>query len=167
MELDATLTTPGAASTSWSYAIASLPDGRFKAFVKAVDTAGNTHSEVERRFDVGAVDLIVPTGAIDTPAVDELVPSPVTLGGWAADNVGVDHVRVELRNRDTNQWLRSDGTLGSWEALTASLTVPGGTATDWSYITPALPAGRYKLFITVFDAAGNDTGQIIRNFEIT
>jgi len=166
MELTATLASPGAPTTAWTFDIVTIPDGRYKAFVKAVDAAGNTHAEIERKFDVGSVDIIVPTGDITDPDVDEDLPSPVTLAGWGADNVGVDNVVVELRNRDTNQWLRSDGTLGSWEELAATLTLPGGTTTDWSYVTPVLPAGRYKMFITVFDAAGNNTGQIIRNFDV-
>jgi len=166
MELDGVMASPGAPSTTWSYLINNISDGRYKAFIRSFDSAGNTHTKIERKFDVGTVDLIVPTGDITAPEVDEIVPSPVTLGGWGADNVGVDRVQVELRNRDTNQWLRSDGTLGSWEALTATLTNPGAPNTDWGYVTPALPDGRYKMFITVFDAAGNNTGQILRNFEI-
>jgi len=166
MELDGVLASPGAPSTSWSYLINNIPDGRYKVFVRSFDAAGNTHTKIERKFDVGAVDLLVPTGDITDPDVDEIVPSPVTLSGWGADNIGVDNVRVELRNRDINQWLGSAGTLGPWEALAATLTSPGAPNTDWSYVTPVLPDGRYKMFITVFDAAGNSTGQIIRNFEI-
>ncbi len=167
MELNAALTTPGAQSTGWSHVISTIGSGRYKAFVRAIDSAGNTHTKVERKFDVGSVDLIVPTGGITDPDADEVVPSPVTLAGWAGDNVGVDRAQVEVRNRDTGQWLRADGTLGSWQPLDGVLTVPGGANTDWSYVTPVLPDGRYKMLVTVFDAAGNNTGQLVRNFRIT
>ena len=167
MEVNATLVLPGGASVTWSYSIATILNGRYKAYVRAVDTSGNTHAKIERKFDVGTVDLILPTGTITAPLENETLPSPVVLAGLGEDNVGVDHVRIELRNRDTALWLRSDGTFGGWQALTATLADPGAGSTIWTYVTPDLVDGRYKMFITVYDGAGNKSQQLIRKFRVS
>jgi len=166
---DISVANPGATTTGWSHQVTNIDDGRYSFWVFAKDAAGNTSLSDNRKFDVlnGVADNIDPTGIIVNPIQDSTIPSPVTLDGTAADNVGVTNVAVELRNRDTNQWLRVDGTLGAWELLTANLDNPGATATDWEFITPVLPDGRYKMWITVSDAAGNSTERIERRFELS
>ncbi len=169
MELSATLGTPGGASTTWQYDTPVMPDGRYRVYVRAVDAAGNQQVKINRKFVVAAngADTEAPVAVIDQPLADSTIPSPVTMSGTATDNVGVTQVVVELRNRDTGQWLRSDGTLGSWMELDATLGTPGGTSTTWQYVTPSLPAGRYKMFIKGVDAAGNLQTEVIRKFVIS
>ncbi len=169
MELQATLGTPGGTSTTWQYDTPTMPDGRYRVYVRAVDAAGNQQVKINRKFVVAAngADTEAPVAVIDQPVADSTIPSPVTMSGTATDNVGVTQVVVELRNRDTGQWLRDDGTLGSWMELQATLGTPGGTSTTWQYVTPTLPAGRYKMFIKGVDAAGNLQTEVIRKFQIS
>ncbi|MGI9608738.1 MAG: metallophosphoesterase family protein, partial [Acidimicrobiia bacterium] len=111
---------------------------------------------------------IIPTapaaGVADTsrPSVtvnqtrDVVLDSPIRLSGIAADNVGVDRVRVSIRDRSTKKWLQPNGTWRSEEhRFTAQLHAGrGAKSTGWSW-NRQLPAGSYFANIRVADAAGN------------
>ncbi|MDZ5621530.1 PA14 domain-containing protein [Nocardioides sp. HM23] len=104
-------------------------------------------------------DTVAPDATITTPAKNSTVPAgTVTSTGTATDNVGVNQVRVGVRNRTTNQWLQANGTWGSTYAYRlASLSSPNATSTNWS-INVNLPAGNYAFDARARDAAGNLDG---------
>ena len=119
-------------STSWT---ASVPIqlGTNVLTVTAQDAAGNTATASLTVTGVGAVP---PTVAITSPTSSSIystTSSSLTLGGTAADNVGVTQVT----------WVNSAG--GSGTAT--------GT-TSWTASVPIQP-GANVLTVTAQDAAGN------------
>ena len=153
---DATLTNPGQPNIDWSF-IVPLPDGNYALSARATDLAGNEQSiSPWRHFNVDANDATDPSIDADFAFGHTFGTSPVTLSGAASDNVGVDMVRVAIRNRNNGLWLQDDmTTFGPFHRFDATLTNPGQPATDWSYMVP-LPDGNYALSARATDLAGND-----------
>ncbi len=99
-------------------------------------------------------DTVPPDATVSSPTNNQVLSSGiVTLTGLTTDNQAVSRVRVAIQNRDTSAWLRSDGSLGAWMYLEASIS-GSGTSAVWTYVTPSLPAGRYKANVIAVDAAG-------------
>jgi hypothetical protein len=123
-------------ATSKSYT--GLANGSYTFFVKARDAAGNEDATpASQSFTVNIPDTTPPTVTITTPttaATYSTSSSPLTLGGTAADNVGVTQVT----------WANDRG--GSGTAT--------GT-TSWTAGGIALQGGTNILTVTARDAAGN------------
>ena len=71
-----------------------------------------------------------------------------------------------MRNRDTGDWLRSDGTWGAWELLHADVDTPGAANVNWTLDIDAAPAARYKVSVRAVDNAGNSHGWVETRFEV-
>ena len=155
--IEATVDDPGATATSWSFST-TLPDGRWAVTPRAEDTSGNRDStRSQHRFDVAATvdDTVEPDGTITSPATGQTLASEaITVTGTASDNVAVASVEIVVKNRDTGQWLRTDGTLGAFQWLSTTLVDPGEVTTDWS-ADLNLGAGRWAVVARVTDQAGN------------
>lgn len=166
-KLNAPLASAGAASTAYSFS-RTLPDGRFKANVWAVDGAGkDTTPRVTRRFEVDTViDLEDPTVAITNPAPDSTIGPAVVVDGVASDDVAVDHVYLAVLDRDTGDWLRANGSWGAWQKLSAPLDSPGAEDTAFAFAR-TLPAARYKVNVWAVDSSGKDTNpRAVVKFEV-
>ncbi len=100
-------------------------------------------------------DTVPPNATVNSPTTNQVLANPVvTFSGAATDNQHVSRVRLAVQNRDAKTWLRSDGTLGKWMYLDATLSADTGTSVTWSYVTPSLPPGRYKANVIAIDDAG-------------
>ena len=96
-------------------------------------------------FNVAADDTTAPVIDADFAFGDTFTTSPITLSGTATDNVGVDQVRVAIRDRNAGLWLQDDmTTFGPFRRFDATLSNPGAPATDRSFDVP-LPDGNYAL----------------------
>ena len=116
---------------------------------------------------VYAGDVSAPTATIASPVEDEELTMPATLSGTATDDIGVAAVEVQVRNRDTGDWLRSDGTWGAWQLLTASIDAPGSPNVNWTFDIAAAPAGaRYKVSVRAVDNADNTHAWVERRFTV-
>ncbi len=125
-----------AGTTSWSAAGIVLKAGSNLITVTASDAAGN-HSAATLSVSYTPPDTTAPTVAITAPtsaATFSTSTAPLTLGGTAADNVGVVAVN----------WTNSLGGAG---------TATGTSA--WSVPTIALKSGLNTITVTASDAAGN------------
>ena len=97
-------------------------------------------------FGLGGGASAKPLVTITSPATGSTLPNPngsVTISGSASDDVGVDRVLVSIKDRNSSKWW--DGTARTWSKYfvenRASLTSPGGTATNWSLSLPVATTG--------------------------
>ena len=159
-QFDAPVATPGGPSSTWSIDLpAGLDLGEYHIWARGHDEAGNaTDPSVRVRFAIGdgaPPDTTAPVATITNPTANQIVTGAIVIDGTAADDEDVASVRVEVRNRDTNEWLKPDGTLGTWAPLDGVLVDAGAGTVTWSYDIAALPAGRYVVYVSAFDSAGN------------
>ena len=172
----ATLSARGTPSTDWSLSL-NLPEGSYAADVVAVDAKGNVDpTSAYRPFTVklgsgGAADTERPTVTVTSPTNGQTVATTsVTASGNAADNVGVDAVRVAVYNRDgdaSTRWLQADGTWGpTYTSRPATLGTPGAKSTSWSQ-SFTLSDGRYAFDVRSRDKAGNEpTSSVFQPFVV-
>lgn len=144
-------------STGWQLAT-SLVAGNYTLSATAVDATGNADaSPATRSFAVGTQqgpDTVAPNTSITSPVNNQsLTNRVVVLTGLSTDNQAVARVQVALLNVSTKKWLRSNGTFGSWMYLEATL-VGSGTSAQWTYTTPSLAPGTYRVNAISIDAVG-------------
>jgi hypothetical protein len=147
------------ATTGWQLS-GTLPNGAYALTAAAVDASTNADlSPATRTFSVsagGGPDTVAPNGTLSVPTNNQVFTGGVvTMSGGATDNIDVGRVGVAIRNTATGQWLRSNGTFGAWMILDATVTADNGTSVTWSFTTPNLPVGSYRVNVELFDAAGN------------
>ena len=169
---NATLGSPGAPSTTWSFGWAAPAAGSYSVQVRADDTSGNqdpTKPTVSFTVTSGAPDTQAPTPTTTVPTTNQTFPlGPVNVSGNATDNVGVTRVRVAIKNRTTSQWW----TGSTWSATfvwasDATLGSPGSPSTSWSYTFAAPASGNYAMQVRADDAAGNFTTNPSVNFVVS
>ncbi|MCP3856164.1 MAG: hypothetical protein GY698_15730 [Actinomycetia bacterium] len=159
-QFDAVVATPGALTSTWSVDLpAGLDLGTYHVWVRGRDAAGNFTDPSHRvKFTIGdgaPPDITAPVPVITNPTADQILNGAFVIDGSATDDRDITSVRVEVRNRDTNEWLNPDGTLGAWAPLDGVLVDNGPGAVLWSYDVASLPAGRYVVYISAFDSAVN------------
>jgi hypothetical protein len=164
---NATLGSPGSTTSTWSYPFTAPGDGLYGVQVEATDTAGNTSPRTWVPFEVRQPDVTAPTIAISTPIRDQVFRtlSP-SFSGSASDNRGIAAVRVAVLDRNTNTWLRPDGTWGAWQQHNATLGSPGSASSTWSYLFNAPRGGLYTVQVEAVDPAGNISSRKSVPFEV-
>ncbi len=167
--ITATLASPGSGSTGWSLPL-SLPDGDYGFDSVATDAAGNLSDKPWRRFTLSSAtpDTTAPAVEVTSPNGNPTMPGPaVTITGTATDNRGVSAVYVQVRNNDTLQWLRPDGTFGAGaRRITATVASPGATSTTWS-LPLSLADAPYGFDVQSVDAAGNGSTKPWHRFTLS
>ena len=157
---DAVLGSPGAPSTSWSFAWTPTDTGNFAVQVRADDTAGNkdpTKPFVSFSVTDGTSDAVSPDGTVTVPSDNEdFAFGPITFDGMATDDVGVVRVRVAIKDKDGAAWWNGS----AWQptfawAGDATLGSPGATATSWNFDWFPTGTGRFAVMVRADDAAGN------------
>jgi tripartite motif-containing protein 71 len=167
--VNATLANPNAASTSWTYQFGAVAAGTYQVTATAVDVASNADaSPATSSFsEAGSPDTQAPVTTVTFPPAGGSTASPVTITGIATDNVGVASVRVSIRNNATLQWW--NGT--SWGPFTyvlATLSAPGGSSTNWSYVFNPPSTGTFGLQVRSVDTSNNvGANTTWRNFTLT
>ena len=156
--LDADLATPGTPATDWSYGWLPPAEGDYAVSSRVGDAAGKEATLPQTLFTVvdAAADTVPPDGTVSQPARNEAVPlGTVSVQGMATDNIGVATVEVAVRNNETLQWLRPNGTWGNFAWHPAAVASPGDTETAWSWSFEATDATTYGLVARAIDLAGN------------
>lgn len=166
----ATLVNDNGATTGWQLA-ATLPNGGYTLTATAFDTSGNPDATPATRsftVTVGGSDTVNPNGTITVPTSAQVFPpGQVAMSGTATDDRDVARVAVAVRNTQTGQWLQPNGTFGAWTLLNATFTSDLGTSVVWSFVTPALAVGSYRVNVSVYDATGNqDATKATMNFTV-
>lgn len=166
----ATLSSPGAASTGWSYQWTPDGDGDYSLQVEAADTSANKDpSKAFRNFSVSSgPDTVEPDSTVTSPTGGQVIPQGViTLGGGATDKVGVAGVKVAIQRQSDLLWRHADGTWGQYEQLDAVVAVPGAASTTWSYVWTPDALGDYALQVEAADTSSNkDSTKAWVNFSV-
>ncbi|HTE67506.1 MAG TPA: PKD domain-containing protein, partial [Actinomycetes bacterium] len=157
--LNATLATPGGTSTTWTLPVDLPTKGEFDVTAFAVDTAG------QQDISTGATArYLVYPGDLDT-SLNETLASPtegtaftearIFVSGRAQDDIGLSRVEVAVVN-SASQYMSSSGTFTSttesWRS--AFLNSPGTPGSNYSYTTPVIPSGAYRVRTRAVDVYG-------------
>ncbi len=143
-------------TTSWSYSLPSLPEGRYYCVATATDKAGNV---TPTSASVFTIDQTLPTVTISQPVTNNVILNTLPfIKGTASDAVGLDKVTVRLYRYAT-----SSVAAGSWAGEENWSTTYNGAinerlatgTTNWSLPLPDLAEGRYFCMATAIDKAGN------------
>ncbi len=167
--IDASLASPGAASTGFSYSFTGgTAGGSYWLQARSGDAAGNWSPNTGLRFDLSGGDTIKPTAALTSPGSGEVLPlGPVAVAGTAGDDTGVTVAQVAVKNRLTGQWWNGAGWQGGLQWIDASLAAPGAASTGFSYsFTGGTSGGSYWLQVRSGDAAGNFSSNAGLRFDL-
>ena len=157
--LPATLANPGAASSGWTATVNVPANGAYQIDAIAVGTDGNvdsTASGSQTTFRVYPGDAD-PTIELNSPADGAAISgtgNKIIAAGRAFDDVGVKTVQLFVTNLAGTSGIKADGTVGKPAWVTAFITNPGGTFTNWNYTTVALPSGTWKVSARAIDSVG-------------
>jgi len=150
------VTGPGAASTPWSVNLALPQAARWQVDVLAAGADGNLDWSAaggRSTYFVYPGDAD-PTIEYNSPVDGTAVASTqISAGGRAFDDVGVTAVQLLIFSSATSG-LRADGTIGTPQWVSAFITNPGGTFTNWNYLSPILPAGTWQVSARTVDSVG-------------
>ena len=146
------LTNPGSTFTNWSTEV-DFPAGEWRITADAIDLAGQRVREFVNLAVVG--DVAAPTITLDSGG-DATQPenSTFTFSGTTQADALIDVVEIRVRNPLNLTGVEANGAFGPRSTF---FPLPGITevpSSDWSYTTPALPAGTYQVIIRVTDAFG-------------
>jgi len=102
---------------------------------------------------------------IDIPGDGDGIVSPQTFSGSAQDDVGVNKVRVAIKDAQTQLYWNDSS--HQWQAAwlwnAATLSNPNATRTDWSYrfdLGSNSGSGKYDVRIWAYDQAQNHTNMV-------
>ncbi|WP_344878642.1 hypothetical protein [Nonomuraea antimicrobica] len=153
--------------TAWDWRWQATAAGDFGIQVTAKDTGGTADpTPAWRPF---SVDAVAPDATIDVPPIQDEVYGrrPLTFSGTATDDRGVGEVAVAVKDIDSGQWYRPDGTFGDYVQHAAALARPGTTATTWSFGWTPPRGGRFSLQVVAKDRTGQpDQDLPFRRFDV-
>jgi PKD repeat protein len=159
--LNATLTSPGAATTNWSLDVTLPGQGNWSFTAIAYDTAGQ--QDPSTTGATGSYRVYPNDGP---PALSDTLGEPdsgasfsegkIVVTGRAEDapdaNASIARVEVAVVN-SSGQYMSSTGTFTSTTPSfrTAFLNSPGSAGSNYSYTTPVIPAGTYSVIVRPVD----------------
>ncbi|HQR26668.1 MAG TPA: PKD domain-containing protein [Nocardioides sp.] len=157
--LNATLASPGATSTTWTLPVNLPAAGNYGVTAYAVDSSGQWDTSTT---GATARYLVFPGDA--DPTLVETLRSPqsgttfgesrIVVSGRAEDDVAMARVEVAIVNGSA-QYMSSNGSFSSTERwITTFLNSPGSPGSNYSYTTPAIPAGSYTVKVRPVDKHG-------------
>lgn len=155
--LPAALASPGATSTTWSLPVTLPTQGDWAVTAYAFDTAGQqdtstTGATARYRIYPGDQPPTL-TDNLFAPVEGATFPDgKIFISGRAEDDQAMQRVEVAVVNA-AGQYMSSTGgftsTTPSWRA--AFLNSPGTPGSNFSYTTPVIPAGTYRVLARAVD----------------
>jgi PKD repeat protein len=158
--LPATLASPNTPSTTWSLSVDLPTKGEFDVTAFAFDT----NDQQDTSTSGATATYLVYPGDLD-PWLSDTLASPtegtaftearIFVSGRALDDIGLSGVQVAIVN-SANQYMSSSGsftsTNESWRS--AFLNSPGTPGSNYSYTTPVIPSGAYRVRTRAVDVYG-------------
>jgi hypothetical protein len=152
---------PASGTTSWSFTLPALIDGKYAALATAIDDAGNASVGVGVTF---TIDRVAPTVTIRVPGSGysyrslSAASGTVQDGAWSA---GIRAVQVQLLRHSGNAYWNG----GNWQSAAASLNAQL-SGSLWSFALPALNEGLYTLRVQASDYVPNFSAWKSADFQI-
>jgi hypothetical protein len=159
--VDATLATPAAVATGWSYSFKPPVAGTYTMTATARDIGGLADATpagpVSFAVTGSVPDTVAPDATVTVPTNNQVLAlSGATFTGNATDNIGVAGVKVAIRNRTTLKWWSGSTWVNNTFWLSgAVLSSPGSPVTGWSFSWTAPAAGLYAVTVRAEDAVPN------------
>ena len=152
--INAQLTSPGATHSDWSLT-ANPPTGDWMVTARTYAVGGaRDETPHVNLFYVRQVTDAVPTTAIVTPIDGPVSTNTFSINGTAADDVGVEQIRLVFRLLDSSMYLQEDGSVrAAYNSFTIDPDSPGQPNTTWEYEV-TLPDGNWRLTAAAIDTAG-------------
>lgn len=155
--LPTTLATPGGTSTVWTRSLTLPSSGDYDVVAFATDTAGQQDPS-----STGATARFLLYPGDNPPVMTESLLAPtegtaftnsrIITSGRVEDDQQIRQVQIAVRNA-AGQYMSGSGTFTSttesWR--TAFLNSPGTPGSNFSYTTPAIPAGAYTVLFRGVD----------------
>ena len=146
---------------SWEIPI-TLPDGKYRVYVRGVDYAGNASDWEYADFTVRVVDDSPPDVTIDLPASFNESSVDNILKGSAADlSSGIESVQYLIRDLSDYTYVDAQGDVIPWMPREVSSFASG----EWS-VNHSLPKGEYRVYVRAIDKAGNVSVWDYRDFTV-
>ena len=159
---DATVDTPGAASSGWTATWTPPSAGSYHLYAAATDGSANqdpSPDETRVTLELAAPDTAPANATIASPKANEVLPlGQLAFTGRATDDTGVGWVDVAIQNRDTGLWW--DDVTETWgpSAWNPGDNTPAArwaSPTSWSYAYEPPAAGSYRVGVRARDAFGH------------
>ncbi|MFC6287684.1 PKD domain-containing protein [Nocardioides sp. GCM10027113] len=157
--VDAVLAAPGATSTGWTLPVDLPVSGDYVVTALAVDTSGQIDpvtTDATARYPIWPGDSppwLLPNLSSPTEGT-AFTESRIFVSGRAEDDNAIARVEVAVLSA-SNQFMQTNGTFGSTERwIAAFLNSPGSPGSNYSYTTPILPDGAYRVRVRAVDTHG-------------
>jgi PKD repeat protein len=157
--VSAALASPGATSTSWSLPVDLPGNGDYSVTAYAVDGSGQldrSTTGATARYLVypgDAAPQLLPTLASPTDGT-AFTEARIFVSGRAEDDLAIGAVEVAVVDA-AGLWMSSTGTFSSTERwVSAFLNSPGSPGSNYSYTTPVIPDGTYRVLVRPVDTNG-------------
>ena len=151
---DAQLASPGATHSDWSL-IANPPAGDWMVTARTYAVGGRRDETPHvNLFFVRQVTDAVPSTVVVTPIDGPVSTNTFSIHGTAADDVGVEQIRLVFRLLDSNVYLQGDGSVGAaYNSFVIDPDSIGQPNTTWQYEV-TLPDGNWRITAAAIDTAG-------------
>ncbi len=155
--LPATLAAPGATSTGWTLSVDLPSNGDYSVTAYAFDTSGQqdtSTSGATSRYLVfpGDLDPWLADGLGQPTEGTVFTEARIVVSGRALDDTGMAEVEIAIID-SLGRYMSSSGgftsTSPSWRS--AFLTSPGTPGSNYSYTTPVIPDGAYRVLVRAVD----------------
>jgi PKD repeat protein len=156
----AALGSPGATTTTWTLPVTLPTEGDYSVTAIAYDTAGQqdvSTTGATSRYPIYPGDL-APTVRTDlmVPASDAVfTDGRIVVSGRVEDDRQISSAQVAVVD-SLGRYMSSSGTFTSTTASwrSAFLNSPGSPGSNYSYTTPVIPAGVYRVLVRGVDSRG-------------
>ena len=157
--INATLSNQTATGADYSLTL-NIPNSRsLKIFAKTFGSNGTSDpTQATKKIETFNLTDKTPTTGITGPSGSVIPTTTFTITGTGADDVGVNHINLELKDLNSGRFLQDDGTTGPTDnTFRVTPDVVNGTNTTWSYEVTLPYESNWRVYASSVDTAGQSS----------